>query len=193
VDHLKEVLNMRYDIDPVHTTITFSAKHMLVATVRGSFKKFSGWVEFDPEHPEQAKVEVEIDAFSIDTREEARDNHLRSADFLYVEKYPTITFKAEGARKIGPGQYELPGKLTIRGVTRDVTLQVEGGDEVIKDAYGFIRRGFTARTTINRHDFDLRWDNKIETGGLIVGERVGIEIDVELMAKAEETAAEKTA
>jgi len=180
-----------YVIDPSHSTVGFTVRHLMVTKVRGTFEKVSGTVKYDPKAPEKIAIEATIDAASIDTREPKRDDHLRGPDFFDVEKYPTLTFKSKKAKAKGKGKLEVVGDLTIRGVTKEVTLLVEGLDQEIKDPWGNVRRGATATTKINRKDFGLTWNQVLETGGVMVGDDVDIQIDVELIQQAakEETAA----
>jgi len=180
-----------YVIDPSHTSVGFTVRHLMVSKVRGSFEKVSGTVKYDPNEPEKIVIDATIDAASINTGEAKRDEHLRSPDFFDVAKHPTLTFKSKKAKVLGKGKLEVIGDLTIRGVTKEVTLQVEGLDQEIKDPWGNVRRGATATTRINRKDFGLAWNQVLETGGVMVGEDVDIQIDVELIRQAakEEAAA----
>lgn|SRR5690606_11629856 len=180
-----------YVIDPSHTSVGFTVRHLMVSKVRGSFEKVSGTVKYDPNEPEKIVIDATIDAASINTGEAKRDEHLRSPDFFDVAKHPTLTFKSKKAKVLGKGKLEVIGDLTIRGVTKEVTLQVEGLDQEIKDPWGNVRRGATATTRINRKDFGLAWNQVLETGGVVVGEDVDIQIDVELIRQAakEEAAA----
>lgn len=180
-----------YVIDPSHTSVGFTVRHLMVTKVRGSFEKVSGTVKYDPNEPEKIVIDATIDAASINTGEAKRDEHLRSPDFFDVAKHPTLTFKSKKAKVLGKGKLEVIGDLTIRGVTKEVTLQVEGLDQEIKDPWGNVRRGATATTRINRKDFGLAWNQVLETGGVVVGEDVDIQIDVELIRQAakEEAAA----
>lgn len=180
-----------YVIDPSHTSVGFTVRHLMVTKVRGSFEKVSGTVKYDPNEPEKIVIDATIDAASINTGEAKRDEHLRSPDFFDVAKHPTLTFKSKKAKVQGKGKLEVIGDLTIRGVTKEVTLQVEGLDQEIKDPWGNVRRGATATTRINRKDFGLAWNQVLETGGVMVGEDVDIQIDVELIRQAakEEAAA----
>lgn len=180
-----------YVIDPSHTSVGFTVRHLMVTKVRGSFEKVSGTVKYDPNEPEKIVIDATIDAASINTGEAKRDEHLRSPDFFDVAKHPTLTFKSKKAKVLGKGKLEVIGDLTIRGVTKEVTLQVEGLDQEIKDPWGNVRRGATATTRINRKDFGLAWNQVLETGGVMVGEDVDIQIDVQLIRQAakEEAAA----
>ncbi len=175
----------RWEIDPVHSEIAFSVRHLMVATVRGRFNRFQGVIEFDPAHPESGRVEVTIDAASIDTRNEQRDNHLRSPDFLDVEKYPTITFVSKRIEPLGDNRFRVVGDLTLRGVTREVALEAEFLG-VSKDPWGGERAGFSARAKLNRHDFGASWNVALETGGWLVGDTLDVTLDIEAVRKAEQ-------
>jgi polyisoprenoid-binding protein YceI len=177
----------KFTIDNAHSDISFSVRHMVFAKVRGHFTKWSAQMVFDPADASKASVEVSIDAASIDTREPQRDAHLRSPDFLDVEKFPTITFKSKRVELAGENRYRVVGDLTIHGTTREVTLDVEQTGRG-KDPWGNERVGFAARTSINRVDYGLKWNQALETGGVLVGEKVDIEIDVEAVS-AEKKAA----
>ena len=177
-----------YQIDPAHTSAHFTVRHMMVTNVRGAFGKVSGAVVYDPDKPGETSIEAEIDATSINTREDARDTHLKSADFLEVEKHPTIDFKSKKVERAGPGELKVVGDLTIHGVTREVTLNVEGPTAEHKDPWGNTKIGATATTKIKRSDFGLTWNAALEAGGILVGDEVKIEIDAEL-AKAQPAAA----
>ncbi len=168
-------------IDPTHTAVTFSARHLMAAKVRGSFKTFSGEIDVDDSHGASA-VNVSIDAGSIDTGVEDRDNHLRSPDFLDVENFPTIDFKSTGVRKAGDA-YEIAGELTIRGKSQPVTLATEYFG-VMADPWGNDKALFSATTDIDREAFGLTWNAPLETGGWLVGKKVSIEIEVQA-AKAQ--------
>jgi polyisoprenoid-binding protein YceI len=170
-----------YSIDNAHSDVGFTVRHMVFAKVRGHFKSWSANLSFDPADPTKSSVSVEIDAASIDTREAQRDGHLKSPDFLDVATHPTITFKSRRVEGAGPKKYKAIGDLTIRGVTREVVLDVEelGGG---KDPWGNQRAIFNAKTAIDRTDFGLKWNQALEAGGVLVGERVDIEIDVEAVA-----------
>jgi polyisoprenoid-binding protein YceI len=166
-----------YSIDTTHSSVNFAVRHMVVAKVRGRFTKFSGSFAFDSADLSKSSVSVAIDVASIDTHEPQRDGHLRSPDFLDAENHKEITFKSTRVEGSG-SELRVVGDLTIRGVTREVTLDVEhhGGG---KDPWGNEKVGFSAKTSINRKDFGLAWNQVLETGGVLVGEKVEIEIDVE--------------
>jgi polyisoprenoid-binding protein YceI len=173
----------RYEIDPAHTRAAFAVRHMMVATVRGEFTKVAGTITFDAAHPERSQVEATIDASTVNTNVEMRDNHLRSADFFDVEKHPQITFKSTAVRAVGPETYAVTGDLTIRGVSKQVVLDVESSPAEVKDPYGNHKRGATATTTINRKEFGLHWNQALEAGGVMVGDSVKVTIDLELARK----------
>jgi polyisoprenoid-binding protein YceI len=167
-------------IDSAHSGVHFSVKHLVVATVRGQFDTVSGSVFIDTLNPATSSVHAIIDAASIDTREPQRDAHLRSPDFLDVERFPTIEFRSTDVARTDDG-YTVTGDLTIHGVTRPVVLTVEGTEDEIRDHVGNLKRAATARTRINRKDFGLTWNVALETGGFVVGDEIRIEIDVELL------------
>ena len=173
-----------YTIDPAHATAGFKVRHMMVANVRGEFSGVTGTVVFDPSNPANSSTDITIDAKTIHTREEQRDAHLKSADFLDVEKYPTIRFVSKKVVRTGEGESKVTGDLTIHGVTKEVTLDVEGPSPEAKDPWGNTRSGVNATTKINRKDFGLVWNQALETGGVLVGEDVHIQIEAELMRKA---------
>jgi polyisoprenoid-binding protein YceI len=173
-----------WNIDTTHSTISFSVRHMVVAKVRGSFKDWSGTLTFDPEHPERSSVEAEIAATSIDTGVADRDNHLRSADFFDVETFPTMRFTSDRVEKVGERSLRVIGDLTIRDITREVALDVEFAGKAV-DPWGNDRVAFSASTAIDRTDFGLKWNQALEAGGVLVGERVSIEFDVQAVAATE--------
>jgi polyisoprenoid-binding protein YceI len=170
-----------YNIDPAHSGAHFTVRHMMVTNVRGSFKKVTGTVTYDSESPAASSVQAEIDAASINTNDEQRDAHLRSADFLDVEKFPTITFRSTSAQPEGEGEWKVSGDLTIHGVTRPVTLHVEGLAPEGKDPWGNIRSGASATAKIKRSDFGLTWNAALEAGGLLVGDELKIELELALL------------
>ncbi len=166
-----------FAIDPSHTELGFAVRHMAVSKVRGRFSTFEGTIDI-AEDPADSKVSVTIDARSVDTRDETRDNHLRTNDFFDVENHPTWTFDSTSVTGVSPTSWKVEGDLTIRGVTRPVTLDVtlEG---VVKDPYGNHRVGFSASTSINRDDFGVSFGAVMETGGLVVAKKVDIQIEAE--------------
>ncbi|AKF08927.1 Hypothetical protein DB32_006076 [Sandaracinus amylolyticus] len=153
---------------------------MMITNVRGEFQKVSGEAVFDPATPEASKVTATIDVASINTREEKRDGHLRSADFFDAEKHPTITFESKRVRRAGDG-YEVVGDLTIRGTTREVTLTVEDVTAEHADPWGNRRIGASARTKVRRSDFGMTWNSALEAGGVLVGDEISIAIEVSLI------------
>ena len=172
-----------WTIDAAHTTVEFAVKHMMFTTVRGRFKAFSGTIAIDEKNPDRSKVEVDIDASSIDTGVADRDTHLRSADFLDVEHHPRITFrstKVEGAYKAAGDRFKVQGELSIRGKSIPVTLDAsfEGAG---KDPWGNEKAGFSARTEIDRREWGLTWNQALETGGILVANAVKIEIEAQAL------------
>jgi polyisoprenoid-binding protein YceI len=178
---------MAWNIDATHSQATFSVRHMMIATVRGQFNVLSGQLNIDETNPANSWVEAEVDASSVDTRDEKRDGHLRSPDFFDVEKYPKITFKSTNVEHIGGSDYKITGNLTLHGVTKPVTFDAEYHGQ-LKDIYGLQRAALTVKATINRKDFGLVWNVSLETGGVLVGEKVNIEID---LAAVQQVPAEK--
>jgi polyisoprenoid-binding protein YceI len=168
----------RLNIDTSHSGVHFVVRHMVVSKVRGVFGQFSGTIDYDADNVEQSKVAVEIDAASIDTREPKRDAHLRSADFFDVEQFPKLTFQSTGVKRTGSDTLAVTGDLTIHGVTRPVTLKVEelGGG---KDPWGNERLVWSAKTDINRKDFGLNWNQVLEAGGVLVSEKIAIELEIQ--------------
>jgi polyisoprenoid-binding protein YceI len=169
-----------WDIDPVHSVAHFKVRHLMVSNVRGTLGAISGTVTLDEKDLTRSRVEVKIDASGIDTRDAKRDEHLRSGDFLDVAKYPQLTFVSRQVRKEADGSLKVVGDLTIRATTKPVTLEVESLEAAVNDPWGNTKRGATARATINRKDFGLEWNVALETGGVLVGDQVTIEIEVEL-------------
>jgi len=168
-----------WDLDPAHTSVQFSVRHLMVSTVRGAFGKVAGTVAVDEQDLTRSKIQATIDAASIDTRIEKRDAHLKSPDFLDVAKYPTITFVSKKIERVAPDHFKVTGDLTLHGVTREAILDVEGPTPEMKDPWGKTRAGAQATTTINRKDFGLTWNQALEAGGVAVGDEVKITIDVE--------------
>jgi polyisoprenoid-binding protein YceI len=178
--------------EPGHTAAEFSCRHMMVTNVRGHFKNVRGRLRFDPARPQESSVEITIDAKGIWTGEPDRDAHLRSADFLDVEKHPTIGFRGDRVAVLGGHDYSVTGDLTIRGVTRSVTLHVtylgqwqtpwwEGNE----DKGPKTRAGFVATTRINRHDFGVSWNGALDRGGVVAGDWVDITIDAEAILETD--------
>lgn len=170
-----------WTIDPDHTSIQFKVKHMMATYVPGVFQKFQGQAEIDDNDITKSKAKIVIDTASLDTNVAKRDEHLRSADFFEVDKYPTITFVSQNIVAEGTGKLKMTGDLTIRGITKRVLLDVDGPTSESKDPWGNIRRGATATTKIYRQDFGLTWNKTLETGGVAVGDEVLITLEVELI------------
>ena len=166
-----------WKLDPTHTAVEFSAKHLMISTVKGRIADIEGTIYADEQEPTNSLVEVTLNAASIDTRTDQRDNHLRSADFLHVERFPAIRFrstKVEGDRE----EFQLTGDLTIRDVTKPITLDVTFEGQT-KDPWGGERIGFSAKGKIDRRDFGLTWNQLLETGGVAVGNEIKINVEVE--------------
>jgi polyisoprenoid-binding protein YceI len=170
----------RWTLDASHSHVGFAVRHLMISNVRGEFTKLEGSAGYDPERPEATTVDVSVDVASINTREEKRDAHLRSADFFDVENYPTMRFVSTSARE-RRGELELTGDLTIHGVTREVTLKVEDITPQSKDPWGNLRVGASAKTKIRRSDFGMVWNAALETGGVVVGDEITITLEVELV------------
>jgi polyisoprenoid-binding protein YceI len=170
-----------WNIDGTHSQTSFAVKHLMVATVRGEFGKTSGTVEYDGKNLSSVKVNATIDATTISTREPKRDEHLKSPDFFDTAKYPTVTFVSRRAEAVGAGKFKLVGDLTLHGVTKEVTLDVEGPTPVVKGSRGESRVGATATTTINRKDFGITWNRALDGGGVVVSDEVRVTIDLSLM------------
>jgi len=169
-------------IDKAHSEVLFQVRH-LVTKVRGRFGDFAGTIQLDEEHPERSSVNFVIQAASVDTSTPDRDNHLRSEDFFLVEKFPTIDFASTRVARTAPDQYSVTGTLTIRGVSREVTLPVTALGEA-KDPWGNLKAGFEAEATINRRDFGLTWNAALETGGFLVGDEVKISLSIQAVVQA---------
>ena len=173
---------MKWQIDPSHSTIEFSVKHMMFTTVRGQFKTFSGDLTIDPANPAQSYAEGSIDVASITTGEEQRDAHLRSGDFFDMEKYPQMSFRSSRIESLGGSMYKVYGQMTIKDVTREVVFDVtdEGQGQ---DPWGNQRRGISAETKLNRKDFGLTWNVALETGGWLVGDEIKVSVELQLVGQ----------
>src|SRR4051812_5133148 len=177
-----------WTLDTAHSGIAFSVRHMVVAKVRGRFASWNGTLELNEADLAGSKLDVEIDARSIDTGNAQRDEHLRSADFFDVEQFPTLRFVSRSIENVAADRFRVLGDLTLHGVTRQLVLNVERGGEA-KDPWGNRRAGFAATASVQRSDFGLVYNQALETGGVLVGDRVDIELDVQ----AVQSAARKTA
>ena len=175
---------MSWKIDPAHSQAQFTVRHMMISNVRGRFENFTGTVAFDEQNPARSKVDVQIEAASINTREPNRDAHLRSPDFLNAEKYPYLYFKSKRVQKLDAAHGRIVGDLTIRDITREVVLDVDYAGQA-KSPYGTVSAGFSAQTKINRKDWGLNWNVALETGGWLVGEEVTINIELEIVKQTE--------
>jgi polyisoprenoid-binding protein YceI len=174
---------IKWKIDPMHSAAHFSVRHMMISNVHGEFK-LEGSVLVDPREFNNSKVKAVIDASTIDTREAARDKHLRSADFFDVDKFPNLTFVSTRIVGSAGDGFALTGDLTIHGITREVTFDVESLSPETKDPYGNVRIGASARTKIDRKDFGLHWNAALEAGGVVVGNQVNITLEIELIKEA---------
>jgi polyisoprenoid-binding protein YceI len=172
-----------WQVDKAHSSVGFSVRHMMVSTVHGEFTSYEAAVEFDPAEPTKLSIEATIDAASISTRNDRRDNHLKSADFFDAEKYPKITFKSTKVVSLGGGKWQVTGDLTIHGITKQIVLEGEGFSNFVKDNYGNTRIGATATATISRKDFGLLWNATLEAGGVVVSDEVTIDLEIELTQK----------
>lgn len=178
---------MTWQVDQSHSHIYFTARHMMIAKVRGGFESFDIDIDFDPQNVTNTTVSATIAADSIFTRDEKRDAHLKSPDFLNAAEYPTITFESKRVEQLDANSGRLIGDLTIRGVTNEVVLDVDYAG-VQKTPWGAMNAGFSATTTINRKDWGLEWNVALETGGWLVGDQINIEIELELTQVTEDQA-----
>jgi len=174
------LLAATYKLDPAHTTIGFKVKHLMITNVKGYFEKFSGTVVIDEKDITKSTVNVAIDIPSINTGIAKRDEHLRSGDFFDAGKYPAMTFVSTKVEKTGGDRLKVYGNLTIRGVTKPVSLYVDGPTAEIRSPQGVAKRGASATTAVNRHDFGVSWNKKLDAGGVVVGDEVLITIEAEL-------------
>lgn len=172
-----------WSIDPEHSNLGFKIRHMMVSNVKGNFPAFTGTVQIDDRDITRSKVEVSIETASINTNIKKRDADLRSPNFFDVGKYPLMTYVSTKVEKGGEGKLRVTGNLTLHGITREVVLDVEGPSAAFKDPWGNIRRGAAATTRINRKDFGLTWNAVIERGGVLVGDEVAIELELEMIKK----------
>jgi len=178
----------KWNFDPVHSHIAFSVRHLMISKVTGHFKSWTGTLLIDDDQPENSRIDVEIEAATIDTKEPQRDDHLRSPDFLDVEKYPSASFNSRKVEVIGDDRYRVTGDLTLHGISKPLVLDVtyEGAG---KDPWGGERAGFVATTAIDRKDFGLVWNKALETGGVLVGDKVELTLEIEAVKQAAQVAA----
>jgi polyisoprenoid-binding protein YceI len=184
---------VKWDFDNAHSSVEFTVRHLLVSKVRGRFTKWTGKLEIDEQDLSRSRVEVDIDVASVDTHEPQRDAHLRSGDFFEAETHPRIVFVSKRVEDKGKDHLAVTGDLTIRGMTREVVLDVERGGIVAKDPWGKRRAGFTATLTINRKDFGVSFNQVLDQGGLALSEEVAITIEIEATAAAATAGAEARA
>jgi polyisoprenoid-binding protein YceI len=170
-----------YQIDPTHSAVQFQIRHLNIANIKGQFGKVTGTVNFDPANAAASTVDAAIDVNSILTRDEKRDAHLKTGDFFDVEKHPTITFKSTGVTAAGKDSFTVNGDLTFRGVTKGVSLVVEGLTGEVNDMWGNLRRGASAKTRIKRGDFGLTFNAPLKDGGFLLSDNVDIEIDLQML------------
>lgn len=174
-------LSGNYTLDASHSSATFSVRHLMISNVRGEFQKLTGSASYDPGKPSDTTIQATLDVASISTREPARDTHLKSADFFDAEKFPSITFVSRSASAKPDGDLEIKGDLTIHGTTREVALEVTDLTPERKDPWGNLRIGATATARIKRSDFGMTWNAALEAGGVVVGDEVKIQLEVELV------------
>jgi polyisoprenoid-binding protein YceI len=173
-----------WDIDPAHTAVEFSVRHMMVSTVKGQFEKVKGTLELDDKDVTKSKVEVTVDLDSVNTHEPKRDGHLKSADFFNTAKFPTATFKSTKVQKAGKNKLKVTGELSLHGVTKPVVLEVEGPTGSYKTPFGTMVRGVHATAKLDRKDFGIGWNKVLDSGGVLVGNEVSLELNAELSEKA---------
>ncbi len=174
-----------WNLDKSHSSVNFSVKHLMVSTVHGQFKDFDGTASFDAKDLSTLNANFTAQVASVNTDNEKRDGHLKSADFFDAEKFPTLTFVSKSAKQTAPGKAALTGDLTIRGVTKEVTFDVEGFNEEVTTPWGVIAVGGTATTTINRQDYGVSWNKNLDTGGVVAGDNVKITVELELNRPAQ--------
>jgi len=172
-----------WQMDPDHSSFQFKIRHLMVSNVKGDFSKSRGVVTIDDRDITQLKVEVTIDAASVNTSHAKRDEHLRGPDFFDVARYPTITFVSKKVMRTDTNRLKVIGDLTLHGVTKEITVDVEGPTQEVKDPWGNFRRGATATSKINRRDFGMTWNKMLDTGGVLVADELDIYVEVELVKK----------
>ena len=177
-----------YKIDPAHSSAQFTVRHMMITNVRGSFRTVNGTIELDREHPENSSVEAVIDVKTISTNDDQRDGHLKSPDFLDAEKFPEITFKSRKVSPAGSEKWKVTGELTMHGIAKEVTLEMEPPSAEGKDLRGSIRMGTSASTRIKRGDYGLTFNAALETGGVVLGDELKIDLEVSAVKSGGESA-----
>lgn len=178
----------KWDFDLAHSSVNFHVRHLMVSKVHGRFTSWSGVLELDDQDLTKSRVEVSIDVASVDTKDDKRDDHLRSADFFDAANHPKITFKSKRVERDGD-DYRVTGDLTIRGTTKEIVLAVEGGGEHVKDPWGGVRTGFSAKAAVDRKEFGLMWNVALEAGGFLVGDKVEITLEIEAIKASADKAA----
>ena len=178
----------KYEIDPAHSSLQFSVRHLMLSNVRGAFSGVHGTLNYDPANPPASTVEASVDVNTVNTNDPQRDGHLKTADFFDAAHFPTITFRSTRVDKKGEGEFQVTGDLTIHGVTKPVVLNVEEVSEEGKDPWGNTRIGASAKTKIKRSDFGLTWNAALEAGGVVVGDDVKLDFELEFI-KAQAAAA----
>jgi len=179
-----------WEFDTAHSAASFGVRHLMISNVRGEFHNVTGTVEWDEKDPASIKIDAAVDVATLDTREPKRDAHLKSPDFFDAEKFPKMTFRSKSATSAGANRYRIAGDLTIRGVTKEATLDVEV-TPTIKDPWGNTKFGAVATAKINRQDFGVKWNKTLDGGGVVVGDEVTVTIDAELARKQDAPPAEK--
>ena len=174
-----------WEVDPAHTAVEFSVRHMMVSTTKGQFEKVKGTLDFNDKDVTKSTVEVTIDLASVNTHEPKRDTHLKSPDFFDIAKFPTATFKSTKVQKLGKNKLKVTGDLTLHGVTKPVVLDVEGPTPAFKTPFGTTVRGIHATGKIDRKDFEIGWNKVLDNGGVVVGNEVSLELNSELSEKVE--------
>ena len=175
-----------WDIDSSHASASFSVKHLMISTVRGDFGGVKGTIEWDGKDPASLKIDATVDVSTVDTGDPKRDEHLKSPDFFDVAKFSTMTFKSKSATSVGNGKLKVVGDLTLRGKTKEVTLDVDGPTAEVKDPWGNTRVGASATAKINRQDFGVAWNKTLDAGGVVVSDDVNVTIDLEVRKRPEE-------
>jgi polyisoprenoid-binding protein YceI len=170
-----------YTIDPAHSSANFSIRHLMISNVRGSFSNVQGTVVYDSDNPSNSSIEAEVDASTLSTGDAQRDTHVKSPDFLHIEQHPKFKFQSAKIEKTGDGEFKVAGNLTVHGITKPIVLNVEGPSAETKDPWGNTRIGASASTKIKRSDFGLVWNAPLETGGLVLGDDLKVELELSLV------------
>ncbi len=171
----------KYEIDPAHSSLQFSVRHLMMSNVRGAFSGVHGVLNYDPQNPSASTVEASVDVNTVNTHDAQRDAHLKTPEFFDTAEFPTITFRSTKVEKKGDGEFQVTGDLTLHGVTKPVTLNVEEVSEEGKDLWGNTRIGASAKTKIKRSDFGLTWNAALEAGGVVVGDDVKLDFELEFV------------